>query len=138
MLLAGLWAGALLAISAIAAPAAFYAALPEVAGRVAGRMFLLEARIGLAIAVILVVLLRSHAKLLASSGPQSVFSTNLMLVLGAIFCTVAGFFALQPMMADARAGQGPLSFGTLHGLSVAFYAIKTLLVLALAWRLAAR
>jgi hypothetical protein len=53
-----------------------------------------------------------------------------------VFCTVAGYFALQPMMAAARAGEGPLSFGQLHAVSAAFYAVKLLLVLALAWRAA--
>ena len=61
-----------------------------------------------------------------------------MLTLGALFCTVAGYFALQPMMAAARAGEGAVSFGALHGLSAGFYALKTGLVVALAWRLTAR
>ena len=52
--------------------------------------------------------------------------------------TVAGYFALQPMMATARAGQGAWSFGALHGMSVGFYALKALLVLVLAWRLGGR
>jgi len=51
-----------------------------------------------------------------------------------VFCTVAGYYALQPMMAAAKSGQGPWSFGALHGVSLAFYGIKLLLVLALAWR----
>ena len=42
-----------------------------------------------------------------------------MLALGALFCTVAGYFALQPMMADARAGRGALGFGALHAISTA-------------------
>jgi hypothetical protein len=49
---------------------------------------------------------------------------------------VAGYFALLPMMAAARAGQGPLSFGQLHAVSAVFYGVKVLLVLALAWRAA--
>jgi hypothetical protein len=56
-------------------------------------------------------------------------------LLGVLFCTVAGYFAIQPMMAAARAGQGSLSFGALHGISSAFFVLKGLLVLALAWRL---
>ena len=60
----------------------------------------------------------------------------MILALGTVFCTVAGYFALQPMMAAARAGQGPLSFGQLHAVSAAFYGAKVLLVLALAWRAA--
>lgn len=133
--LAGLWAGGLLVIGGMAAPAAFAVAAPEVAGRIAGRLFAQEAHIGLGVAAALVLLLRHHARLVAGRRAGSLFSPDLMLVLGAVFCTVAGYFALQPMMASARAGQGGLSFGTLHGLSAAFFGAKALLVLALAWRL---
>jgi hypothetical protein len=42
------------------------------------------------------------------------------------------------MLAAARPGQGPWSFGALHGASAAFFGLKALLVLALAWRLAPR
>ncbi|WP_418320365.1 DUF4149 domain-containing protein [Piscinibacter sakaiensis] len=130
-LLAGVWAGALLALAAIAAPLAFANAARDVAGRIAGQTFALEARVGLLIAVVLLLLLRRQAR--PTGAP--VFSTDLMLLLGAVFCTVAGHFALQPMLAAARAGEGSLSFAALHGIAAAFYGVKTLLVLVLAWRL---
>jgi len=79
---------------------------------------------------------RSRARLAAEAGNGSVLSTEMLLVLGAVFCTVAGYFALQPLMPAARAGQGPLSFGQLHAVSSAFYAAKVLLLLVLAWRAA--
>jgi hypothetical protein len=41
------------------------------------------------------------------------------------------------MMEAARAGQGAWSFGALHAVSSGFFALKGLLVLALAWRLGA-
>ena len=54
-----------------------------------------------------------------------------------IFATVAGYFALQPMMAQARAGlPTPLGFAALHGISLACYGVKALAVLVLAWRAA--
>jgi hypothetical protein len=59
------------------------------------------------------------------------------LLLGTLFCTVAGSFAVQPMMAAARAGQGPVSFATLHAVSAALFVLKGVLVLVLAWRLSA-
>ena len=59
---------------------------------------------------------------------------NLLLVLGALFCTVLGYFALQPMMEAARAGQGRLGFGALHGISSALFALKGVLLLVLVWR----
>jgi hypothetical protein len=138
-LLAALWAGALLTIGGLAAPAAFAVGPSDVAGRIAGRLFGMEARIGIGVAVVLVLLLRPQARRRAEQGAGSLFSPELGLVLAAVFCTVAGYFALQPMMADARAGQGgALSFGQLHALSAGFFGVKALLVVVLAWRLTAR
>lgn len=133
---AGLWAGVLLAIALIGAPAGF-AVLAERAdaGRVAGHMFAREAYLSLFLAVVLFILERGRARHVAEAGQGSMLSTELLLLAGVLFCTVAGYFALQPMMAAARAGQGTLSFGALHALSTVFYGLKTLLVLALAWRL---
>ncbi len=101
-------------------------------------MFAQEAYLSLALAVVLLVLVRQQARLDAAAGRGSVFSTDLLLVLGTLFCTVAGYFAIQPMMAAARAGQGNVSFGLLHAVSTAFYGVKTLLVMVLAWRGTAR
>ena len=104
--LAGLWAGVLLGIGLIGAPAGFTAGAGEWAGRIAGRMFAAEAYLSLGVAVVLFLVLRARARRAAETGTGSVFSTDMLLVLGALFCTVAGYFALQPMMAAARAGQG--------------------------------
>lgn len=134
-LVAGLWAGLILAIAAIGAPAAFATVPPEVAGRVAGRMFAHEAYLSLVVGVILLLLVRRQARLDAEAGQGSVFSTNVVLVLGTLFCTMLGYFAVQPMLAAARAGQGLWSFGALHGVSVVLFGLKGLLALALAWRL---
>jgi hypothetical protein len=136
--LAGLWAGALWGIGGIGAPAGFATTLPEIAGRVAGRMFMLEAYLSLVLAVALFVLLRRLARRASQAGTGSVFSADMLFVLGALFCTVAGYFALQPMMAAARAGQGSLSFGALHGISAGLYGLKAILVSVLAWRLSPR
>ncbi|HEX6708070.1 MAG TPA: DUF4149 domain-containing protein [Albitalea sp.] len=136
--LAGLWAGWLWALALTAAPAAFAVATPEVAGRMAGRMFAQEAYAAILVSVVLFMLLRRQARAAAAAGTGSVFSADMVLVLGALFCTVAGYFALQPMMAAARAGQGSVSFAALHGASMALYGLKALQVAALAWRLAAR
>ena len=135
-LLAGLWAGILLCIGAIAAPAAFATLARPDAGRFVGRVFEVEAYLSLAAAVLLFGIERWRSRQEPSAG--SVFSVNLMLVLGTLFCTVAGYYAVQPMMAAARAGQGPLGFGALHGVSLGFFALKGLLAMVLAWRLAAR
>jgi len=128
-LLAGLWAGMLLAVAGIATPAPFATLVTADAGRVVARVLASEAYLSLAVAVLLFLLERRRAR----DGGRSM-NAEVLLVLGALFCTVAGYFALQPMMAAARAGQGPWSFGTLHAVSTVFYGIKTLLVLVLAWR----
>jgi hypothetical protein len=132
---AGLWAGILLCIGAFAAPSAF-AVLPSAdAGRVVARIFAQEAYLSLGAAIVLFTIERQRSRSDAAAGRGSVFSANLVLLLGTLFCTVAGYFAIQPMMAAARAGQGTVSFMTLHAVSSSFFALKGLLVLALAWRL---
>ena len=136
--LAGLWAGALLAIALIAAPATF-AALPVAdAGRVVGGIFAREAAVSLALSAALFWVVRARARSAAAAGAGSVVDTNVLMVLGTLFCTLAGYYAVQPMMVAARAGQGPIGFGALHGVSLGFFALKGLLTMTLAWRLAAR
>jgi len=136
VLIAGVWAGILAGIGAIAAPSAFAVLARPEAGRFVGRLFEQEAYLSLALAVVLLVLERSRRTgEPGATGQPSLFTANLMLLLGTLFCTVAGHFALLPMMDAARAGQGSLSFGALHGISAGFFVLKGLLVLALAWRL---
>jgi len=134
-LLAGLWAGALLCIAFIATPAPFATLASADAGRVVGRIFAQEAALSLALAVAMFLVVRRQARRAAASGTGSVLGTDVLIVFGTLFCTVAGYYALQPMLEAARAGQGAFSFGALHGASMGFFALKTLLVLVLAWRL---
>ena len=135
-LLPGLWAGVLLCIAAIAAPAAFALLERPVAGQVVGWFFQREAWMSIGLAVALLAIERSRARAAAAAGDGSVLSTEILLLLGTVFCTVAGYFGLQPLMAAARAGQGALSFGQLHFISVGFFGAKLLCILALAWRAA--
>ena len=137
-LLAGLWAGLLVGIGAIGAPAGFAITTVEIAGRTAGRMFAIEAHVSLALAALLLLLTRKTVPAVPDQPPMPTLNTNLLLVLATLVCTIVGYFVLQPMMVAARAGEGSLSFGALHGLSAGFFALKGLLVLALAWRLTAR
>lgn len=134
MLLPALWAGGLLCVALLATPAPFAMLAPADAGRVVGRMLAQEAYASLMLGVVLLVLERVSARRANAMGAGLQFSVGMVLVLGALFCTVAGYFAVQPMMAAARAGQGSLSFMQLHAISAAFYVLKTVLVLALAWR----
>lgn len=130
------WAGVLLCIALIAAPALFATLLPADAGRVVGRIFAQEAYLSLVLAVALFLMERREARMTAEAGHGSVLNANMLLLLGALFCTVAGYFAVQPMMAAARAGQGGPSFAVLHGVSAGFFGLKTVLVCGLAWRVA--
>lgn len=135
-LLPGPWAGVLLCIAAIAAPAAFALLDRPAAGRVVGWLFQREAWLSLVLAVLLLAIERPRARAAAAAGRGSVLSTEMLLLLGTVFCTVAGYFALQPLMDGARSGQGPLGFGQLHAISVAFFGLKLLCIAALAWRAA--
>lgn len=136
-LLPALWAGALLTVAAVATPAAF-ATLPAAdAGRVVARVLAQEAHASLALGVLVLLLERRAAKRAAAEHRGSRFSTGMLLALGTLFCTVLGYFALQPLMQAARAGQGSLGFAQLHAASAAAYLVKTVLVVALAWRAAA-
>ncbi|MDL2338150.1 MAG: DUF4149 domain-containing protein [Pseudomonadota bacterium] len=133
----GLWGGLLLGVGFVGAPAGFAVAAAEIAGRSAARMFAVEAYVSLAAALTLLILTRKFAGVQPGQAVVPAFNTNVLLVLGTLFCTIVSGFVIQPMMAPARAGQGSLSFGALHGLSAGFFALKALLVLALAWRLTA-
>jgi hypothetical protein len=130
-LIPGLWAGMLLCIALSATPAAFATLAVHDAGRVVGRIFAQEAYLSLALGVA-VLLLERRAAAKHESGSR--FSTSMVLTLVALFCTVFGYFGLQPMMEAARAGQGAWTFGQLHGASLAFFGAKVLAVGALAWR----
>lgn len=120
----------LLTVALIAAPAAFGALGRTDAGRVVAPLFAIEAYTSLALAVAVVLLQRYRAG-------ASLFDGNLLLALLALFCTVAGHFVVQPMMAAARASAGAASFAALHAASLALYGIKTAAVLALVWRVSA-
>ena len=135
-LLPGLWLGFLICIAVVATPAPFATLAQADAGRVAGRILAQEAYTSLALGVLLLILERLRARRQVAGGSGSQFTLGMVLALGTMFCTVAGYFAVQPMMPAARAGLGPLSFGQWHAVSAAFFVVKTALVAALAWRAA--
>jgi hypothetical protein len=136
--LPGVWLGVLVATAAMAAPAAFALLAPADAGRLAGRLLAQDAHVSLAFGVVLLALERTVARRRVSAGVAgaSQFSVGMVLALGALFCTIAGYFALLPLMDAARAGQGRWRFGQLHAVSAGFFMVKALLVTVLAWRVA--
>lgn len=131
--LAGVWTGLVAAIGLVAAPVLF-ATLPRAdAGRVAGRLFELDALAGLAFGALLLVLALQDARRQAATG-RSRFSTEMLLVLAALFCIVAGHYATTPMLASAGRGAAS-SFAVLHAVASAFFLVKLVAAAALAWRL---
>jgi len=131
-LLASLWLGQMFCVAALVAPTAFASLERAQAGVLMRRVFELDAQFSLAAGLLLVLMAR---RLQRDVVPVRTLTAELLLPLAALLATVAGYFGLQPMMEAARMGQGALSFGALHAVSSAFYAIKGLAVLALAWRL---
>jgi hypothetical protein len=136
-LLAGAWVGAMAALGFIAAPVLFATLARVEAGRMAARLFEIDADVGLMAGAVLLVLALGRARAGAARG-GSRFSAEMLLALAALSCIVAGYFALQPMLEAARLGQGSLSFAALHGIAAAFFVVKLGVVAVLAWRLSAR
>lgn len=132
--LPALWAGVLLCVAAIATPVPFALLARADAGRVVARILLHEAWISLVLGLVLLVLARVAARRQFEAGTGTAFNTEMLLSLGAVFCSVAGYFGIQQLMPAARAGQGNFSFGQLHAASAAFFVVKAGLVLALSWR----
>lgn len=135
--LAGVWAGVLAGVAVLAAPDAFATLAPSDAGRFVSRLFAQEAALSVAVAVLLLLIDRLRARR-DGLGTRPALNADVGMVLGTIFCTVAGYYALQPLMELSKAGQGRWSFGALHAASGSFFVVKGVLVAILAWRLAPR
>jgi len=134
-LLPGIWFGVLLAIALIATPAASGALDKASFGAVARAIFAREAPASLVFGVLILVIERRDALARHMATGASQFSVVMMLAAGALLCTVAGYYGLQPMMELARSGAATaLTFMQLHAISLAFFGAKGLLVLALAWK----
>ena len=137
-LVAAVWLGATVALGPLAAATMFSVLAHAEAGRAATRLFAIDAYLGVVLGAAMVLLALRLARDPAGAG-GSRFSTDTMLALGAVFCIVAGYFALQPMLATARTDASAVpSFATLHVVATAFFAVKIALIVALAWRLGGR
>jgi uncharacterized membrane protein len=131
------WVGSLLTIGYIVAPTLF-AMLPDsiLAGTIAGRLFRIEAWIGVASAIILLGIAR-----FAPDGQDGKFSRRATLLVSCMLgCMLIGYFALQPFMAglrEAAAASGGMTgdtkarFGLLHGVSSIFYLLESIFGLVL-------
>ena len=130
LVLAAGWLGMLLALAFLAAPSAFAVLPREQAGQLAARLFQQEAWASLALAAAVWVLQRRGV-----GNPGVVCDAQNVLPGIAVLCTVLGYFALQPVLASARAGQTAWSFAAWHGVSMLFFAVKGVAVSLLGWRL---
>ena len=129
LLLTTAWVGSLWTIGYLVAPTLFKTLADQaLAGTIAGQLFFVEACFsvlsGLALSAIS---FHQHRKL-----PWK--------VVGMLLCTLLGYFALHPFMADLRAAglSNPdvrWKFGALHGLSSGFYLMQSVLgaMLVLEW-----
>ena len=134
-LLPGVWFGVLLAIALIATPAASGSLDKASFGTLARAIFAREAPTSLVLGVLILVIERRDALARHMATGVSQFSVEMTLAIGALFCTVAGYYGLESMMEQARSGAAtPLTFMQLHAISLAFFGVKGLLVLTLAWK----
>ncbi len=134
-LLPGVWFGVLAAIALVATPAASGALDKVNFGAVARAIFEREAPASLVLGVLILVIERKAAFIRHEATGVSQFSAEMVLAIVALFCTIFGYYGLLPLMEQARAGAtGGLSFLQLHAISLGFFGLKGLVVLALAWR----
>lgn len=132
-----IWVGSLLTIGYVVAPTLFATLADTIlAGTIAGRLFRIEAWIGVVSGMILLGLVRfapesHHDKTRKMTG---------WVVGGMLLCVLVGYFALQPLMSalrEAAAASGGMTgdikarFGVLHGISSVFYLVESILGLAL-------
>ncbi|GIZ52383.1 DUF4149 domain-containing protein [Noviherbaspirillum aridicola] len=141
LLLAVVWVGSMWTIGYLVAPTLF-ATLAEstLAGSIAGRLFRIEAWLALVCGLLMLGLLR-----MPGAVPEEGRRWIRYIVLGMLACTVLGYFALNPFMAELREAAAAAGgtwepdararFGMLHGVSSLFYLVQSLLGVALIWRL---
>jgi hypothetical protein len=124
--LLALWAGSLVTVCAIAAPAAF-AVLPDrhAAGQVAARLFLVETVIGVAVSAIFLAMYAA-SRIVA---PRSVA----VLIALAAAAPLVSQVVLSPLMDSARAAGNMARFGALHGVSALLFAAACVCSIAALW-----
>jgi hypothetical protein len=135
-----LWVGALWAIGYIAAPTLFYH-LPDrqLAGNLAGQMFVLVAYIGMACGFYLLI----HR--LTKFGTQALKQAFFWAAFFMLLLAIAGHFGIAPVIAQLKEQALPSDvmhsvfadrFETWHGVASIAYALESLLGLVLVFRAA--
>jgi len=145
LLIATFWVGALWAVGFVVAPTLFSTLSDRaLAGTIAGSLFNIVAWLSLFCAAALLALL-FQARRGAQAQPSKL---NYYLVVGMVACTLIGYFALQPQMAELRLvlhsvadsniaalADARKQFGILHAVSTGFYIVQSLLGAALILKL---
>jgi hypothetical protein len=121
-----LWAGSLVTVCAIAAPAAF-AVLPDrhAAGQVAARLFLIETVIGVVASVCFLAAF-AMSRIIA---PRSVA----ILVVIAAAAPLLSEVVLGPLMESARRAGDMARFGALHGVSALLFGVACVCSVIALW-----
>ena len=137
------WVGSQLTLGYMAAPVLFHMLERSSAGAVAAQLFKVEGYLGVACAVVMLLIANRHVR-----GGFVEYKRVRSIVAAMLACVLIGYFALQPWMNALRlAAQAEgtdvghsiyaTRFGILHGVSSLFYLIESLLGVALVWKLPA-
>lgn len=131
LLITVLWVGALWTVGFVVAPTLFATLADKaLAGTIAGSLFRVIAWLSIACAALLLILRDRQ------DGAKA--KRLLWLVLGMVACTLIGYFALQPQMAELRlvlhgtadmmqVADAKRQFGILHMISTGFYIVQSIL-----------
>ncbi len=123
LLLITLWVGSLWAFGYVAAPTLFATLHDRVlAGTVAGSLLRSEAWLSMAVGVILLGLIA-----VSKDVTQARRKLLMAVVVSMLVCTLVNYFGLWPVMAEAKLAGDRSRFGMLHGISMVFYLIQSLL-----------
>lgn len=139
LLIATFWVGTLWAVGFVVAPTLFSTLSDRaLAGTIAGSLFNIVAWLSIFCAAALLALL-FQAKRSEYNEPPKALS---YLILAMVACTLAGYFGIQPYMAELRLvlhsvtdaaviADAKKQFGILHGVSTGIYVVQSLLGAAL-------
>ena len=122
LLLVTLWAGSLWAIGYVAAPTLFRTLDTVTAGAVAGNLLRSEAWLSMAVGVVLLGLVAVSKDV--TEGRRKLL---LAVVVSMLVCVLVNYFGLWPVMAEAKIAGDRSRFGMLHGISMVFYLIQSVL-----------
>ena len=127
LLVVTLWAGSLWTVGYLVAPTLFATLHDRVlAGVIAGSMLRVEALLSIACAVVTLGLLAA-SKDVTEQRRKILYAV----VAAMLVCTLASYFGLGPLMAEAKLAGDRSKFGMLHGISMVVYLVQSLMAVFL-------